>query len=240
MKRTVIALAALAAILSSCGGEKGGLLHDLFDIEARSMKDAPPSTVEGYKAAIEEYGQAVEDTAAAMDKVAMYWRLLAVKYLEMGMYGESYRTALKALEYYPDDSGLYYTAGVSAAHLAKAGAAEQGGGSRDSWLAVAESSYKRSLELYDLNARSLYGLAVLYSYELGRYAEAVPLTEKYLTTRSKDVDALFMLARSLYGAGRGDEALTVYDRILDVATLDKQKEQAAANKAAIMGELYGR
>jgi len=244
MKRVwyVLLLITVAGMVSSCGGEDKNFLELMFDMEARSSKNAPPSSVEEIKDAIAKYGNEVEKTAVAMEKVGNYWRLLSVKYLEKGLYGDAYDASLKALRHYPDATGLYYVAGVSAAFLSKTASVEVGGGaqSRAAWLLASESAYKRSLEIDPRNAKSLYGLAVLYTFELENHEAALPLIEKYLTIDTKNIDAMFLRARALYGAGRLQESADAYDRIIGTTVIDDKKKMAADNKKVILDELYGK
>ncbi|OHD25234.1 MAG: hypothetical protein A2Y38_08980 [Spirochaetes bacterium GWB1_59_5] len=244
MKRVgyVILIIAVTTTLSSCGNEDKNFLELMFDIDARASKNAPPSSVEEIKGAIAKYGDEVEKTAVAMEKVGNYWRLLAVKYLEKGLYGDAYDAALKALRHYPEASGLYYVAGLSSAFLSKTASAEVGGGvqSRAAWLLAAENSYKRSLEIDPKNTKSLYGLAVLYSFELDNHEAALPHIEKYLSIDTKNVDAMFVKARALYGAGRLQESVDAYDLIIETTVIDEKKKMAADNKKVILDELYGK
>jgi len=240
--RKLIAVLLLGIILlGSCAKKDDSLLALMFDIEARSMKGAPPSTVEELKAAIAQYGAEVDKTVAAYERVAGYWRLLAVKFMERGLFGEAYDAALRALRFYPTNSGLYYVAGLSAAFLSRTALAEYGGGqgTREGWLQASEGAYKESIRLDGRNTRSLYGLAVVYSFEMEDHEAAIPLLERMLSIDTMNMDALFLYARSLYGAGRMQAAVDVYDRIIASSRIEERRDQAAANKKQILDELYG-
>ena len=227
-------------LLGSCTKKDDSLLSLMFDIEARSMKGAPPSSVEELKAAIAQHGTEVQKTVASYEQVAGYWRLLAAKFMERGLFGEAYDAALKALRFYPTNSGLYYIAGLSAAFLSRTAMAEYGGGqaTREGWLQASEGAYKESIRLDERNTRSLYGLAVVYSFELEDYEAAIPLLERMLGIDTMNMDALFLYARSLYGAGRLQDAVNVYDRIIAGSRIEERRDQAAANKKQILDELY--
>jgi len=45
-------------------------------------------------------------------------------------------------------------------------------------------------------------------------------------------------ARSLYGAGRMQDAVDAYDRIIAGSRIEEKRDQAAANKKQILDELY--
>jgi tetratricopeptide (TPR) repeat protein len=242
MKRTIAALAALAmaCALSSCGDK--GFLATMLNYEARSAKGAPPSSVADLKAGIAKYGDEVDKTAAAMEKIGMYWRLLAIRYMEQGLYGDAYDAAQKALSHFPDYASLYYVSGVSAAFLSRAASAQVAGTgvSRAQWLATAESSYAQAIKIDPGYLKALYGLAVLYSFELENFEAALPPIEKYLAIDTKNVDALFVYARSLYGAGKLQQAADAYDRIISISTIETKKREAADNKKIILDQLYGK
>lgn len=231
---------SIAMIFVSCGDK--GFLTMMFDVEARSKKNAPPSTVRELQDAITRYGNDVERTTAAMEKVGMYWRLLAVKYMDTGLYGDAYDAAQKALRHYPETSSLYYVAAVSAAYLSKTASIEVSGSAatRQSWLSVAERGYKQSLQIDPGYAKALYGLGVLYSFELNDFEAALVPLETLLATDPKNVDALFVYARSLYGAGRLQDAANAYDRIISTTPVEAKKKQAIDNKKQVLDELYGK
>ncbi len=238
-----LALAALVSLgLASCSsGEDKNFLERMFDLESRSMKNAPPSSVEELKAAISQYGDEVERTVSAMESQAGYWRLLAVRLMEQGLFGDAYDAALKALRFYPDNSGLYYVAGLSASFLSRSASAELGGGaaSREAWLRAAEGAYLESIDLNARNTRSLYALAVLYSFEFEAYEAAVDMAQRFLAISTRDADGFLLLGRSLYGAGRLEEAVEAYDNALRFTTVEEKKKQASDNKKQILDELYG-
>jgi len=187
-----------------------------------------------------ESESAVNATVAANDQLASYWRLLSHRYIEAAMYGEAYDAALKALHFYPDNSGLYNIAGMSAAWLAKVADvdARQVQPSAAGLLAAAERAFLTAIELDDRATRSMYALAVLYSFELDRPEEALVWLERYMTIITENIDALFLYARTLYVLGRPEEAITVYDRIIDLTRVDEKRDQARTNKQQILDELY--
>jgi cytochrome c-type biogenesis protein CcmH/NrfG len=242
LKSSLLVLAGVLLLAAtSCSGSDRNFLERMLDFEARSTRDAPPSTVEELKQAIARYGAEADRTVAAHEKVAGYWRILAVKYTEKGLFGEAHAAALKALQFYPTNAGLYYVAGLSAAYLSRTATAEYGGGqaSRAGWLLAASGAYLESIRLDERNTRSLYGLAVLYSFEMEDHAAALPLLERLLAIDTNHIDALFVYARALYGVGRLQDAVAVYDRIMAGTRIDERRRQAADNKKRILDELYG-
>ncbi len=238
LSRFLVALMLLVTMVS-CEGNSD-LLKSMFDIEARASKNAPPSTIEELKAGIARYGEEVQKMSLAMDKVAMYWRLLAVRYMEKGLFGDAYDAAVTALRHDPESASMYYVAANSAAFLSKTAVAEKGGGSeqKSAWLKTAEGSYLRSLELAPDYSKSLYGLAVLYTFEMENHEAALKPVEALLEMEPSNVDALFVYARALYGAGKLQDAANVYDTLIQTTTIQAKKDQAAANKKQVLDELY--
>lgn len=238
----IACLTAMVALLASCGGEDENFLERMFSLESRSAKIAPPSTVEELKKGIAEYGDEVDRTVAAMEKVAVYWRMLAIKYMEKGLHGDAYDAALIALRHYPESSGLYYVAGVSATYLAKSARAEVGGGkaSREAWLDAAEGALTQAVRVDPKNARALYALGVFLTFERENHEGALEPLEALLDFDSTNVDALFVYARALYGSGEPTKAADAYDRIISLSKVEEKRAQAADNKKRILDELYGR
>ena len=238
---TMALLAPALLALSSCSGDKdANFLERMFDLEERAMKNAPPSSVEELREAIREYGDEAEKTAQAMADHAGYWRLLAFKLMDRGLYGEAYDAAITALRSYPTNTGLYYVVGVSSGNLAKAASVQVQGAQADrlSWLMTAEQAYLEALELDPRYGRGLYGLAVLYTYEMDRHAEAASFMERYLEINTRDADGFLVYGRALYGAGRLEDAVDAFDKVLEFSTVEDKKALAAENKKLILDELY--
>jgi cytochrome c-type biogenesis protein CcmH/NrfG len=84
----------------------------------------------------------------------------------------------------------------------------------------------------------MYGLSVLLALELGRPAEAEPLLAVVLKQEPKNVEALFLLGRIAYGAGRYEDAVDCYDRILATRPPDTLRDQAEQNKRLAKEALF--
>ncbi len=237
--RWIALLLAASALLISCGG--GGDLKKLFDLEERSMKDAPPSTIEDLKKGIQEYSREAERTIEATERIGAYWRLLAVRYMEKRMYIEAYEAAREALKYYPGNASLYYTAGLGLAYQAKIDSVSGSAAvpAQRERLASAEAAYLRALESDPRYGRALYALSVLYVFELDRPEEAGPYLERLLDIETRNVDAMFLLARVRFTAGRLEDAANLYDTILSMTRVEEKKKQAEENKKAVLDLLYG-
>ena len=108
------------------------------------------------------------------------------------------------------------------------------------YLKLAESAYLRAIELEPRYVRSLYGLGVLYVFELDECEKAVPYLERALNVETKNTDIMFVLARAYYVTGRYDEAVSLYDRIISTTKSDEKKKEAEANKRIVLDTSYVR
>lgn len=241
MRRTGVSFALLlaaAALLSSCGGDSD--LKKIFDLEERSTKGAPPSTIEDLKKGIAQYSREADRTIEATERIGTYWRLLSVRYMERRMYIEAYEAAKEALRYFPDNTGLYYTIGLGLSYQAKidsvGGVAAQA--FRAERLAAAEASFLRALEFNPRYGRALYALSVLYVFELDRPEDAGPHLTRLLSIETQNVDAMFLLARVRYSEGRLEDAANLYDSILATTKVEEKRKQAEENKKIVLDLLY--
>ncbi len=231
---------SILSLLTGCNADKSGLLQRMFDMEERSKVGATPRTEEDLKKGIDRYYAVVQKTVEANAKVGTYWRILASVYMEKLMFGEAYDAALKALHYYPENSSLYYIAGMSAAYLSRVASAQINGGSasREAWLKTSEASYLTALKLNDTGTNSMYGLAILYVFEFEQPAQAIPYLERFLAINTKNSDAMFLYARTLYSVERFQDAVDAYDRIIKVDPSKAKRDQAQANKKKILDQMY--
>jgi len=63
--------------------------------------------------------------------------------------------------------------------------------------------------------------------------------ERFLAINTRDADGFLLLGRSLYGAGRPEEAIAAFDRVIEFSAVEEKRRQAAENKKRILDELYG-
>lgn len=232
----LLVCAAALILMGGCRRPGEGYLEPLTRMESGGTPTS--ATIESLKRSIEANRAEVERKVKAAQDLGVQLKMLAIKYIDNGMYGLALQTLDSAIEIYPENPILFYYAGISAARLAKAEVADRG---RMSLLySRAEASYQRAISLDPVYVNALYGLAVLYAFELERPADAVALLERILAKEKKNFDALFILARVKYGTGRLDEAIGVYDRILALKPSAAQEKQAKTNRDRIRQELYER
>jgi tetratricopeptide (TPR) repeat protein len=237
--RYAIAALAVACILTSCGPN----VKTIQRMQSLEEHVGNPTTIEELTEAIGKYQNRVEDIITAETRVGIWYKILATRYLDKGMYGKALETFRKAIEYYPENQNLYYYVGVCAGYMAKSALDFDATGTRaarDRYLNLAETAYLRAIELQNDYFRPLYGLSVLYIFELNRPEDAIPYIERALDVERKNIEAMFVAARAYYMTGKYDAAIDMYDRILSLSPDKERKAQAEANKSMIIEKAYER
>ncbi len=238
----VLLLLVLAGALGAAGCKENPDLRRLINLDDRAAVGAPPQSVEELKAGIEKYSKEADRKVEADEKVGLYYKILASRYTEKKMYGEAYEAYVKAIEYAPTSPALYHGAGLCAGFVAKSKQAlgEAGAAERRSWLSRSESSYKVALEYAPRFGQALYGLAVLYEFELERPADALPLLRRLLEIETKNVDALLLLGRVYYRLGRFEDAINAYETVVGITKVADKRKAAEENIARVKAELGAR
>jgi tetratricopeptide (TPR) repeat protein len=236
-KETFAGLAIIAVIALGVGGiygfrkyrDRNSLAASIAELSPRG---APPETLEGLRQAIRLYEAELDRYEKTAAQTGVYWKILASRLQDRGMHGEALEALERAIGYSPEDPALHYMTGLSAAVMAKSslnfqGTRENAGQTR--YYALSEAGYLRAISLDERYARPRYGLGVLYVFELNRPGEAIVHLERYLETQTRDVDAMFILARAYYMVGRYQDAVKLYDQIMSL-TKDTLKRAEAENK----------
>ena len=145
--------------------------------------------------------------------------------------------------YYPANQNLYYYIGVCAGYLAKSELTVDANGEnsrRAEYLKLSEAGYLRAIELEPRYARALYGIGVLYTFDLNKPEKAVPYLEKLLTIETRHTEGMFVLARAYYMNYEFQLAVDMYDRIIQTTTSEKSKADAEANKKVVLDAMYSK
>ena len=109
---------------------------------------------------------------------------------------------------------------------------------RENYLRLAEDAYLRAIQIEPRYVRALYGVSVLYVFELNESEKAIPHLEKLLTIDTKHIDAMFLLARAYYMNYQFDEAVAMYDKIISITKSEERKKEAEANKQTVLDAAY--
>ncbi|MBO7421064.1 MAG: tetratricopeptide repeat protein [Spirochaetaceae bacterium] len=222
-------------------GRKNSARQKIKNLEALEAGVENPLTVEELEEAIAKNEARAEELLSLQEQTGNWYKILAVKYIDGEMYGEALSALQKAVQYYPQNQNLFYYIGVSAGFMAKATLDFNADGKtteRDNYLLLAESGYKRAVELEPDYFKAIYGLAVLYVLEMNQPAKAVPLLEKALKIEEKNTEAMMLLGHAYYMTYDYEAAVAMYDKVIAAGTSKERKEAAAANKKAVLDAMY--
>jgi tetratricopeptide (TPR) repeat protein len=210
-------------------------------IAALSPENGPPETIEGLRTAIRAYEAKIEMQVKDAAQTGVYWKILAYRLQDRGLHGEALEALERAISYTPTDPALHNMVGVSAGIAAKSAlnfAGTRGNMGRENYYILAEEAYLRAISLDGRYLRAMYGLGVLYTFELGRPGEAIPYLQRCLSI-SPDVDTMFVLARSYYMTGAYRDAVAVYEQIIGFTRDTARQNEAQENRQIILDMIYG-
>ncbi|MDR0375567.1 MAG: tetratricopeptide repeat protein [Treponema sp.] len=204
-------------------------------------------TIDDLKKTIAAYEKQLERFVKASEKSGTYWKILATRLQDKNQHGEALEALQNAIQYNPEDTALFYMTGVSAAIMAKseldfpgAAASEK---RREDYYRLAEQGYLRSIELNGGYDKPLYGIGVLYVFELDRPSDAIPYLQRYIELNSRNpegaADAMFVQARAYYSIGEYRRAIEQYDGILSASKNKNKLERAAELKQQTLWAMNG-
>ena len=237
IKCVILSLSVLL-LLVSCGGVSNKTI-----IRHQKMEEGvdSPTTIEELKDAIKKYQERVADVQLAQSQIGIWYKILGTRYLDNKMYGEALKAFQEALNYYPDNQNLYYYVGVCAGYMSHAALDYNASGNNDvkyNYLKLAEEAYLRAIAIEDRYVRALYGLGVLYVFELDEPEKAIPYLEKALTIDTKNLDTMFVLARAYYSSYEFEKSVAMYDKIIETTKSDDTKKTAEENKKIVLDASY--
>ncbi|MCX7031744.1 MAG: tetratricopeptide repeat protein [Spirochaetes bacterium] len=232
---SIACASALAlASLAGCRRSGAGWIEPLKTLEPGGTPSN--AAIEELRKGIDRYQAEVDRKVSAAQNLGVYWKMLALKYVDNGMFVLALDALDEAVAVYPENPILFQYMGVSAARAAKGRVADAAEQAR--LLARAEAAYRRAIFLDPTYVNALYGLSVLLALELDRPADAEPLLATVLEREPKNLDALFLLGRIAYAGGRYEDAVDCYDRILAARPPEKLRDQAEQNMRQVKGALY--
>ena len=241
MKKTffVSLILFVSLLLVSCG------VANKTIIRYQKMEEgvSSPTTVEELKDAIKKYQERVADIQLAQSQIGIWYKMLGTRYIDQKMYGEALKCFQEALKYYPDNQNLYYYVGVCAGYMSHSAMDFGASGSsevRYNYLKLAEDAYLRAISIEERYVRALYGLGVLYVFELDEPEKAIPYLEKTVSIETRNIDALFVLARAYYSIYEFEKSAQVYDKIIATTKSAETKATAEENKKTVLDALYSK
>lgn len=233
-----LALFGLSLVFFSCNGTNAKTIKRMQALEEGV---ASPTTEAEIKEAIQKYQTRVEDIALANQQIGIWYKMLGSRYLDNQMYGEALEAFRMATTYYPANQNLYYFVAVCAGFMANQALDYSATGStaqKFNYLKLAESAYLEAIKLDPKYARALYGIGVLYIFELEEPGKAIPYLETLAEVEKRNVDGLFLLANAYYQTFEFEQAMEIYDEIISITTSSEDKAQAEANKRKVLETAY--
>lgn len=229
LARWAALLLIVALMLPACRREDEPMLRELVALESPEYgaEEVSDERVRQLRQAIRELEEIVADKVEATEKLGEYHRMLAVEFIGRSMYGPALDHLREAIRIEPENPVLSYWAAVASGRLAKAMIAPE---ERERYFEYAERSYRRALELNPRFVSAMYGLAVLYVFELNRPREAEPLLREVLRRQSRNVQAMAVLAHAYAATGQLEEAVEMYGRIAETTTDEKLRREAIRNR----------
>ena len=233
----IIVLGIAAVVLYQKNSERSEFANRIF-----SMGSADRGTsVSELKASIAKYERRIERHVRDAVQTGVYWKILAVRLQDRGLHGEALEALQQAIYYTPADPALHYFTGISAGIVAKSlhlfpGIVNE---DRQRLFDLAENAYLRAIELDNNYTRPLYGLGVLYVFELERPQDAIPYLEHCLNLSRNDVDTMFVLARAHFMLRNNRVAVELYDRIITLTRDEQKRSEAQSNRQFILGQMNG-
>jgi len=223
-----LTFALLVSLFGSCSRDDPRL-QSMVNLET-----VPPSPerIAELRQLVAEYGDVVAEKIDAAHRQADALKLLGQEYLRQQLYGPALDALDEATRIQPRNSVLHYLTGVAAGYLGKSQSRED---ARRRYLEQAERAYQLAVEIEPNYIDGRYGLAVLYVFELGEPAKALPHLEHVLDVSEGHVPSLFVLARAHVALGSLDDAIEAYDRIIVLSADDAARRRAERNRQLLLG-----
>ncbi|MDR0323149.1 MAG: tetratricopeptide repeat protein [Treponema sp.] len=203
-----------------------------------SPNGGTPETIDGLKTAIALYEDQIERNVREGVQTGAYWKILATRLADSNMHNDALNALERAIYFNSEDPFLYYLAGVTAANVANSvvGFSADSINEKERYFRLSENSYKRALELNITYAKPMYGIALLYVFDLDRPGDAIMYLERLLQVTPADTSAMFVLARAYYMIENLQKAVEIYDKIAE-RTKDKNIREEALNNIDIIQEM---
>ncbi len=235
MKKTsfILIIILISFLFFSCNETRAKTLARLLPTESGEYENEKISQerIKELEEGIKEYSKDVDRVVTANAEIGVFYRMLALEYIDFKMYKFALENLEKSMEYYPTNPVLSFYAGLSKANIARAETDEE----KILFLFhEAETYYKTAIRLRQTYTDAMYALAVLYMFDLYSPEDARPLLEKILSINSQDWEAMVLYARYMVIIGDIDTAVELYNEISEKAWDDSMKEQAAVNRDSLL------
>jgi tetratricopeptide (TPR) repeat protein len=235
MRRVIYIIFCLLIVLSlsSCNETRAKTLNRILNTETGDYENEKISEerIKELEEGIEEFFDDVERVVKANAEIGVYYRMLALEYMDLRMYKFAFDNFEKSMEYYPSNPVLSYYAGICKANIARAAVDDK---QRLLLFREAEAYYKAAVKIRSGYSDALYALSVLYMFDFNSPEEARPLLEKLISLDPKNWEAMSLYARYKVVAGDLDSAIDLYNKISEEAWDEEMKEQAGFNRDELL------
>jgi len=233
----IVVAGLIAIIVYQKNASHSELANRIFSMGGNNQR----TSITDLKVSIAKYERRMDKHVRDAVQTGVYWKILAVRLQDRGLHGEALEALKRAIHFTPEDPALHYYTGASAGIVAKSIHLYPGeeSGERQRYFDLAEDAYLTAIELDSSYTRPLYGLGVLYVFELNRPLDAIPYLERCLELSRNNVDTMFVLARAFFMLSRYPEAIDLYDRIINLTKDEQKRNEAQYNRQITMDRMYG-
>lgn len=238
LSATAALLILTALLFAACNERQKGMLQRLMATRGDQYagEEVSGEQVKEYERHVRLFSDEVTDLVKKKGQLGIYYRMLAMEYMDQEMYGPAFDTFMKAMEIYPNNHILHYYAGVASSQLAETKPEEP---QREELIERAAHYHRRAVELKGNYVEALYALSVLYIFELDRPYDAEEHVQKIMNIRSDHYRARFLLARIRVEQNRVEEAIEIYTSIAEDAPQQEMVDRAKENRERLMRGEYG-
>src|SRR6056297_3735671 len=121
-----LVVVAAAVVLTGCNEEQKRILNRLMDTETGqySGEEVDTQRVAELEDHVERFSDEVQELVEETGKLGIYYKMLALEYMDQEMYGPAREYFMKSLEIYPSNHVVQYYTGLTSAQTVGAQASE--------------------------------------------------------------------------------------------------------------------
>lgn len=227
----------LALFLLPMGGcdynrpDYNALAERMGELEETGTNPVTDERIDELRREIKRVDREVEDTLERVRDRGTYYKLLGLKLMDYSMWKDGAEAFGGALGVYPENARLHYYRGIC---LAQAGVNESDPVVGKSLLEQAEADYLRAIDLDGIYTSPLWGIAVLYVYELDRGREAGEYLDRLIRISPSHEKAKLLRAELYRASGDMTRALDLY-LDLEKNARDREIKRQASERIATLG-----
>ncbi|MDC7220174.1 MAG: hypothetical protein PQJ59_09550 [Spirochaetales bacterium] len=232
MKKMILLAIFSLPFLTGCPWDRpdyGTLAERLGELEG---DDVSEERIDQLKSDIRRVDREIDETVEKVRNRGTYYKLLGLKYMDYEMWSEGAEAFDGAIQVYPENSRLHYYRAVC---LAQSGVNESHVARRRELLEAAEFDYLRAVEQDRIYTSPLWGLAVLYVYEMDRASEGADVLDRLLKIEPSNEKATFLRAELYRETGNKMAALELYRKLIVDGKNNDIKEEAELRAAQLGG-----